>query len=71
MSRTVFDAASRRTVRRVPVGPAPHHVAFSPDGGRAYVVSEARRDVSEIDVAAGRVRNRIPVGRAPHGVAVR
>ncbi len=66
----VFDAASRLLARRIPVGSSPHHVTFTPDGTRAYVVVEAGGEVVEIDVASGGIVARTPVGRRPHGIAV-
>lgn len=50
---SVFDRETRRLLRRATVGAAPHHVAFSPDGRAAYVVSEGAGELIVIDRRGG------------------
>jgi YVTN family beta-propeller protein len=59
---SVFGAADRRTLFRVPVGPGPQHVAFA--GRFAYLTSGYGGVIERVDAATGRVLNR---AKAPYG----
>jgi YVTN family beta-propeller protein len=49
-----LSAADATLGRGVPVGPAPAHVALSPNGGEAYTADQYGNSLSVVDVAAAR-----------------
>ena len=59
---SVFSAASRGILFRVPVGTGPQHVAFA--GRVVYLTSGYGRVIEEVDAATGRVLAR---ARSPYG----
>lgn len=59
---TAFDAVTHRAMFRVPVGPAPQHLAF--DGAYAYVTSGYGSTIAKVDASSGRVVKRTS---APYG----
>jgi YVTN family beta-propeller protein len=64
---TIFDAATRRTVARVPGGAPPQHVAF---GMRdAFVTSGYGRSLEIVDRSSGRVKKRIEMPYGSFNVA--
>ena len=67
---SVIDTATNTVVATIPVGVFPDGVAITPDGTRAYVVTEGPNAVSVIDTATNTVVATIPVGLAPFGVAI-
>ena len=64
----VVDLASGAVVKRVPVAPNPHWVAFG--GGRAYVADHETDLVTVLDQATASVLSTIHVGASPHSVVV-
>lgn len=70
-SQVVFvDAATGKVTGRAEVGIDPIHIAFSPDGARAYVSHGRSYFISVIDVAKRQVVGRIPTKGGPNGIAV-
>lgn len=65
------DLATSKEVRRVPTGPEPHEIAFSPDGRQVAVVAYGGSSIDVFDVAGGERLERIDLGgnRRPHGIA--
>jgi YVTN family beta-propeller protein len=61
----VFDTATRKILKRVPVGRAPKSVSLSPDGKRLYVANSWADTVSEIDTALLAVARELPAGFEP------
>jgi hypothetical protein len=59
---SVFDAADRRLLFRVPVGPSPQHIAFA--GPYAYLTSGYGGWLEKVDAASGRV---LAWARSPYG----
>jgi YVTN family beta-propeller protein len=58
----VFDAATRRVLFRVPVGPSPQHVALT--DRYAYLTSGYGSTIEQVDVLGGRILRR---ARTPYG----
>lgn len=65
----VFDAASRKEVKRVAVGRGAAGILMQPDGSRAYVACSPDNYVAVIDVNTLQVVGRIETGRGPDGLA--
>jgi YVTN family beta-propeller protein len=66
---TVLDAATRRVIKRVPVGHGAAGIQMPPDGRRAYVSCTPDDYVAVIDVPSLTVAGRIEAGRQPDGLA--
>jgi YVTN family beta-propeller protein len=72
---SVFDVATRTVTGSIPIeaGP-PQFVAFSPDGGRAYVSvyteNNSINGVVVVDTASQSVVTTVPVGKHPFALAV-
>lgn len=65
------DTAARTVTAQVPVGSAPHAIAVSADGSRAYVTDQYSNDVAVVDVAARRMVSSIPLDGTPYFLALR
>lgn len=71
---SVFESESLNLLARIPVaregakGPGANHVAFTPDGARAYVTSG--NDLVVLDARKRQVTARMPVGREPHEISL-
>jgi YVTN family beta-propeller protein len=65
----VFDASTRREVKRIPVGRGAAGIGIQPDGGRAYVACSPDNYVAIIDLTSLAVIGRIEAGRQPDGMA--
>jgi YVTN family beta-propeller protein len=59
-----------RLIGSIPTGIGPVHIAFTPDGRRAYVSNYLSSDVAVVDVRTRRVLRRVAVGMWPHGLAM-
>ena len=66
---TVFDTATRREVKRIPVGRGAAGIEMQPDGARAYVACTPDDNVAVIDLGTLEVTGRIDAGRQPDGLA--
>jgi YVTN family beta-propeller protein len=69
MALTIFDVASRREVKRLPIGRGAAGIEMQPDGRRAYVACTPDNYVVVIDVATLSDVGHIDVGRQPDGLA--
>ena len=66
---TVIDAATRKPVKRIPVGHGAAGIQMQPDGARAYVACTPDDYVVVIDVKTLAVTGRIEAGKQPDGLA--
>ncbi len=57
----VIDLAQMKVIKKIPVGPIPHNVAFAPDGKRAYVTLQGGTGVAVIDMKTLSKIGEIPV----------
>ena len=65
----VFEAASRREVKRIRIGHGGAGILMQPDGSRAYVSCSPDGYVAVIDLKTLEVVGRIDAGREPDGLA--
>jgi len=65
----IFDAASRKEVKRIPLGHGAAGILMQPDGTRAYVSCSPDNYVAVIDLKTLQVAGRIDAGRGPDGLA--
>jgi len=68
-SVVVFDAASRKEIKRIDAGPGVGGILMQPDGARAYVAASRDHLVRVIDLKTFEVVGRIDAGRQPDGLA--
>ena len=66
---TMFDAKSRRVVKRLKLGHGCAGILMQPDGTRAYVACSPDNYVAVIDLKTLEVAGRIEPGREPDGMA--
>jgi YVTN family beta-propeller protein len=65
----VFDAGSRREIKRVNVGHGAGGILMQPDGTRAYVACSPDNYVAVVDLRTLEVIGQINAGREPDGLA--
>lgn len=65
----VFDAATRKEVKRLPLGKGCAGILIPPDGTRAYVAVSPDNNIAVIDLKTLTVTARIPTGNGPDGMA--
>jgi YVTN family beta-propeller protein len=65
----VFDAASRRELRRTNLGHGAAGILVAPDGSRAYVAVSPDDQVAVVDLQTLSVTGRIATGKGPDGMA--
>src|SRR5580704_5200960 len=61
----VLDVETNQIVARIPVGPDPYALDFSPDGLRAYVAASGSNTVVEIDCGLRKIIAHTHTGRRP------
>lgn len=66
---TVIDRASRKIVKRIPVGHGAAGIIMQPDGSRAFVACSPDGYVAVIDLQSLEVVGHIEVGAGPDGLA--
>jgi YVTN family beta-propeller protein len=66
---TVIDAATRKEIKRIPVGHGAAGILMQPDGSRAYVACSPDNYVAVIDLTSLLVLGRINAGIEPDGLA--
>jgi YVTN family beta-propeller protein len=66
---TVIDAATRKTIKRIPVGHGAAGIVMQPDGARAFVACSPDGYVAVIDLHTMEVVGRIEAGQNPDGLA--
>jgi len=65
----VFDARSRKDIKRIKVGRGAAGILMQPDSSRAYVACSPDGYVAVIDLRTLEVIGRIDAGRGPDGLA--
>lgn len=66
---TVIDTRSLKAVATIATGRAPHQLAFSPDGNRAFVTNGADGTVSIIETSTPKKIGDVATGPSPAGIA--
>ena len=66
-----MEAATRKILKRLPVGRAPSGILMVPDGTRAYVALTGENSLAIIDLKTLTATGRIPTGQGPDGMAWR
>jgi YVTN family beta-propeller protein len=66
---TIFDAATRREVKRVKVGRGAAGIQMQPDGARAFVACTPDDYVAIVDLKTLEVTGHIEAGKEPDGLA--
>jgi DNA-binding beta-propeller fold protein YncE len=66
---TVFDAATRKEVKRIPIGAGTEGLLVAPDGRRAFVSSPSLNKVAVIDLQSFAVTGEIPDLAGPDGLS--
>jgi len=67
---SVFNTQTNKVIATIPVGPALHGVAVSPDGSMVYVASQANGTVAAINTETNTVVSTIAVNMSPIGAIV-
>ena len=65
----VLDAATRKEIKRIPVGHGAAGIQMQPDGSRAFVACTPDNYVVAIDLTSLQITARIDAGREPDGMA--
>jgi YVTN family beta-propeller protein len=66
----IIDAATNKVVLQVKDIEAPHGVAFSPDGSRAYISCEAENTLWATDTKTGKVFGKASLSGRPNNIAI-
>jgi YVTN family beta-propeller protein len=66
---TILEAATKKEIKRIPVGHGAAGIQMQPDGARAYVACTPDDYVAIIDIKTLAVAGRIEAGRQPDGLA--
>jgi YVTN family beta-propeller protein len=66
----IIDAATNKVVLQVKDIEAPHGVAFSPDGSRAYISCEAENTLWATDTRTGRLLGKASLSGHPNNIAI-
>jgi YVTN family beta-propeller protein len=65
----IYDAASRKEFKRVPIGHGAAGILIDPDGNRAFISCGPDNYVAVVDLKTLKVTNHIDVGGEPDGLA--
>ena len=65
----VFDAATRKEIKRIPMGHGAAGILMQPDGARAFVACTPDDYVAVVDLKTLQVTGRIDAGKQPDGLA--
>ncbi|WP_188937401.1 YncE family protein [Puia dinghuensis] len=66
---TIYDAASRKEVKRLKIGHGAAGILMDPDGSRAFVACSADNNVAVVDLKTLEVTGHFEVGGVPDGLA--
>ena len=66
---TVMDVATRKVLRKIPLGSSSEGILIAPDAKRAFVALGPGNAVAVIDLATWTVSGKIQTGRGPDGMA--
>jgi YVTN family beta-propeller protein len=64
----VYDAVTRKEIKRIHIGPSLHAVVVAPDGLHAYVGAVGGKQVVVLDLKTLEVTGRIETGFSPEGI---
>ncbi len=65
----VLDVATRKEIKRLPLGKAPEGILIGPDGAKAYVAVSGDNNIAVIDLKLLDVSERFGTGTGPDGMA--
>jgi YVTN family beta-propeller protein len=65
----IFDAGTRKEVKRIPVGRGAAGIQMQPDGARAFVACTPDDYVAIIDIKSMKVTGHLDAGKQPDGMA--
>jgi YVTN family beta-propeller protein len=65
----IFDADSRRQIKRIKIGKSPEGILMEPDGSRAYIAVSGENHLAILDLGTLEVIGKIETGRSPDGMA--
>jgi YVTN family beta-propeller protein len=65
----IIDAASRKEVTRIALGPAPTGILIAPTGDEAYVAVSGADHIAVVDLKTLKVSRKIETGKSPDGMA--
>ncbi len=65
----IYDAASRKEFKRVPIGHGAAGILIDPDGSRAFIACSPDNYVAVVDLKTFEVTGHIDVGGEPDGLA--
>lgn len=65
-----IDVSTRKVIKEIKVGRAPHGVVVSEDGKYVYITNLLGGDISVIDTVNDNEVNRIKVGKEPNGISI-
>lgn len=66
---TVFDAARRSVIRRIPTGKFSKGLVVVPDNHHAFVSAMDDNRVVEVDVSTGCILQKLSTGKGPEDLA--
>ena len=66
----IIDAATNKVVLQVKGIEAPHGVAFSPDGSRAYISCEAENTLWATDTKTGNLLGKASLSGRPNNISI-
>lgn len=66
---TIIDAATRKTIKRLPIGSGAAGILIEPGGGRAFVACSPDDYVAVVDLKTLAVVGKIQAGKEPDGLA--
>jgi YVTN family beta-propeller protein len=66
----VVDVATRKLLRKIPVGSDPEEFDISADGRHLYVSNEDVKTASSLDISNGKVEKIVSLSQEPEGVAI-
>jgi YVTN family beta-propeller protein len=67
----IVDAATRKEVKRLPLGKSPEGILVQPDGARAFVAVSGEDKIAVVDLKTLEVTTTFPAGKDPDGLAWR
>ncbi|HEY1240502.1 MAG TPA: YncE family protein, partial [Bryobacteraceae bacterium] len=65
----VMDVASRKEIKRMPIGKQVAGILIVPDGSRAYIAATGDNNVAVVDLKSLEVTGRLQTGAGPDGMA--
>jgi YVTN family beta-propeller protein len=65
----VFDAATRKEVKRIPIGRGAAGIEMQPDGTRVFIACSPDNYVAVIDLRTLEITGKIDAGGNPDGMA--